>query len=82
VAAAVAGWIDSPTHHAILSDGSNGRIGCAERVVGDIHSFACILAAGPLPAAAVKAPVLLLPDTAMPGHARGPAAFRLRWVLR
>jgi hypothetical protein len=81
VATAVAGWIDSPTHHAILSDGSNGRIGCAQRVVGDVHWFACVLAAGPLPAAA-EAPMLVLPDTALSVGSRDPAVFRMRWVLR
>jgi hypothetical protein len=43
-------WLSSSGHNAILSDRSYGRIGCAEKVVGDVHWFACVLAFGPLPA--------------------------------
>lgn len=62
VASALGAWRGSSTHNAILSDRQYGRIGCAERVVAGVHWFACVLAAGPLPAP----PVLALPDTAMP----------------
>jgi hypothetical protein len=67
VANAVWRWMGSPTHNAILSDRQYGRIGCAERSVGGTHWFACVLAAGPLPAQPVAAPlpVVVLPDTAM-----------------
>ena len=44
------------------SDRQYGLIGCAERTVGGTPWFACVLAAGPLPAP----PVLVLPDMAMP----------------
>ena len=71
IAHIVGKWMDSPEHDAILSDRSWGRIGCAELVVDGTHWFACVLAAGPLPAAAVPAaPVLVLPDTAMPAEPR------------
>ena len=70
VADAVGKWIGSPTHNAILSDRQYGRIGCAERIVGATHWFACVLAAGPLPAQAAAPPVVL-PDTAMSGPAVG-----------
>ena len=72
VAAVVGQWTGSPDHAAILADPRWGRIGCAERVVGGEHYFACVLAAGPLPApvqpaVSSQAPaVILLPDTAMP----------------
>lgn len=62
IASALAAWRGSPTHDAILSDGQFGRIGCAEQIVAGVHWFACVLAAGPLPAP----PVIVLPDTAMP----------------
>ena len=62
VASAVSRWIGSPTHNAILSNRQYGLIGCAERTVAGVHWFACVLAAGPLPAP----PVVVLPDTAMP----------------
>jgi len=67
VGSAVTSWIGSPVHHGILSDSSKGRIGCAELADGATHWFACVLAAGPLPASAAVAPavVLALPDTAM-----------------
>ena len=73
VASAVGQWIGSPTHNAILSDRSIGRIGCAEGVTGGAHWFACVLAAGPLPAQPPAAPqpagqVLTLPDTALPAR--------------
>lgn len=64
-------WIDSPGHHAILSDRSLGRIGCAEGIVDGVHWFACVLASGPLPAqAGGMQPVMVLPDTALPADAR------------
>ncbi|MCV0402690.1 MAG: hypothetical protein K5924_03155 [Chloroflexi bacterium] len=76
VSAVVANWQSSSGHHAILSKTTYGRIGCAEAVTGDTHWFACVLATGPLPAAAppaAKVPQpapptggMLLPDTAMP----------------
>lgn len=49
VATAVQQWIGSAPHNAILSNGSYGRIGCAETVTGGTHWFACVLAPGPLP---------------------------------
>ncbi|MGH2418794.1 MAG: hypothetical protein ACRDFY_10710 [Candidatus Limnocylindria bacterium] len=72
VPSAVGQWIGSPMHNAILSDRSYGRIGCAEGVTGGAHWFACVLAAGPLPAQPPAAPqpagqVMALPDTAVPG---------------
>jgi hypothetical protein len=65
-------WIGSPSHNALLSDTSYGRIGCAEVVSGGTHWFACVLAKGPLPApvAAPPAPVTALPNTALPAHQR------------
>lgn len=71
-------WIDSADHNAILSDRSFGRIGCAEGIVDGVHWFACVLAAGPLPAQG--APVMLLPDTALPNRADEPAAPRSRYM--
>lgn len=76
VASAVGQWIDSTTHNAILSDRLYGRIGCAERSEAGEHWFACVLAAGPLPAqpaaggstvqsVAGGPAVFVLPDTAM-----------------
>ncbi len=48
---AVAQWLGSPTHAAILANSAYGRIGCAELVDGGgTHWFVCVLAAGPLPA--------------------------------
>ena len=65
-------WIDSPLHDAILSDRSLGRIGCAEGIAAGIHWFACVLAAGPLPAqAAVQQSVMVLPDTALSSRTVG-----------
>ncbi|MDQ2674350.1 MAG: hypothetical protein M3Y40_06810, partial [Chloroflexota bacterium] len=61
---AVGQWIGSSFHRGILSDGSYGRIGCAELVSGGIHWFACVLASGPLPAQPVSG--VALPDTALP----------------
>jgi hypothetical protein len=71
-------WIDSAGHNAILSDRSLGRIGCAEGIVDGVHWFACVLAAGPLPAQA--APVMMLPDTALPNRTRELTAPTLRFV--
>jgi hypothetical protein len=66
VVAAVASWSGSALHRGILSNASYGRIGCAEAVDGTTHWFACVLAAGPLPAGALAAPVVTaLPDTAL-----------------
>ena len=75
----VSQWIGSPTHNAILSDRALGRIGCAEGIASGTHWFACVLAAGPLPAqpAAVQ-PVMVLPDTALPTN--GTAMPRFRFV--
>lgn len=73
IAAVIGQWTGSPDHAAILVDPRWGRIGCAERTVGGEHYFACVLAAGPLPASTqptaptADAPaVVVLPDTAMP----------------
>jgi hypothetical protein len=68
-ASIVQGWRGSAVHHAILSDSGWGRIGCAERVVGTTHYFACVLATGGAVASAPRAPppvTLSLPDTALP----------------
>lgn len=66
IAAVVRGWESSRIHDGILSDRSLGRIGCAEKVVGATHYFACVLAAGPLPAGAgAGSAVTTLPNTAM-----------------
>lgn len=56
VGAAVAGWRNSPVHNGILSNASYGRIGCAQSDVAGVSYFACVLAAGPLPAAPAPAP--------------------------
>ncbi len=74
VASVVGQWIGSPGHSAILANQTYGRIGCAELVDGGTHWFACVLAPGPLPARPAPAaravqgaaPVVALPDTAMP----------------
>jgi hypothetical protein len=66
VANAVGQWIASDLHRGILSDGSYGRIGCAETVAGGTHWFACVLATGPLPAQGVGSGSSALPDTGMP----------------
>lgn len=63
VAHAVSQWIGSSLHRGILSDGSYGRIGCAETVNDGVHWFACVLAAGPLPAQAGSGAGL--PDTSL-----------------
>jgi hypothetical protein len=74
VASAVGQWIGSTFHRGILSDGSYGRIGCAELVSDGIHWFACVLATGPLPAQA--APAVALPDTSLPRPFALPAGAR------
>jgi len=58
-------WQASPVHHAILSDGSNGSIGCAQAVVGGTSYFACVLAPGG--AAVALAPAPALTAAAAPG---------------
>jgi hypothetical protein len=63
IANAVRQWIDSDFHRGILSDGSYGRIGCAEAVVAGVHWFACVLATGPLPAQSSSGGSAALPDT-------------------
>lgn len=72
---AVRTWQASPVHHAILSDGSLGSIGCAQAVVGGTSYFACVLAPGgaavalapaPAPTAAAAPGARALPDTATP----------------
>jgi hypothetical protein len=69
VQSAVSQWTASPLHHGILSNRSYGRIGCAEVADGDTRWLACVLASGPLPAAAGttsgSAPTVVLPDTAI-----------------
>lgn len=84
IASALSQWAGSAVHRGILSNGSYGRIGCAELVDGSKHWFACVLAAGPLPAggtaggtAAAPAPVVALPDTAM--ATRPLARQAIRW---
>jgi hypothetical protein len=86
---AVSDWIGSPTHNAILSNASYGRIGCAEAVVAETHWFACVLAEGPLPPQAGSAPAsgpqsqtFALPDTSMPAPAFDRTATRWRPVPR
>ncbi len=37
-------WRESSVHNAILSDTNLRRIGCTQRVVGEKHYFACVLA--------------------------------------
>ena len=86
VESAVAAWSRSPIHHAILSNRSYGRIGCAEAVDGDTRWLACVLTFGPLPigsgtasgTASGSAPTLALPDTAMAQH---PATVKVRPAL-
>lgn len=68
VASAVGQWIGSSFHRGILSDGSYGRIGCAELVADGVHWFACVLATGPLPAqggSAAGSGSVALPDTSV-----------------
>lgn len=68
VAHALGQWIGSSLHRGILSDGSYGRIGCAETVDDEgVHWFACVLATGPLPAQAGAGAGL--PDTSLPRSA-------------
>ena len=55
IRSAVGQWQSSPTHNAILSNASLGRIGCAQTVVGTTSYFVCVLAAGPLPGGAAPA---------------------------
>jgi hypothetical protein len=50
-------WRESPEHWAILTDPSLTRIGCAYRLVADVHYFACELLRGEpvqLPDAAIE----------------------------
>jgi hypothetical protein len=63
VAEAVAQWIGSSFHRGVLSDGSYGRIGCAELLADGVHWFACVLATGPLPAQ--RSSGTALPDTSL-----------------
>jgi hypothetical protein len=69
IAEIVASWQASAVHDGILSDRSYGRIGCAERVVGGEHWFACVLATGGWTGGSgsgnAGAQVTGLPDTAM-----------------
>ena len=74
---AVQQWMNSPVHDGILSDSSYGLIGCAEVVSGAVHWFACVLAAGPLPAQSGSS-VALLPNTAVLTDAGGAIGSRLR----
>jgi hypothetical protein len=69
VASVVGQWQRSAPHHAILSNRSYGRIGCAELVAGGTHWFACVLTFGELPPAPTPAQPqggFLLPNTALP----------------
>jgi hypothetical protein len=67
VARIVSAWKASAVHNAILSDSTFGRIGCAERVVGADHWFACVLGAGWGSGGAPGGQTTVtLPDTAMP----------------
>jgi hypothetical protein len=77
VGMAVQQWIDSPPHHAILSNAGYGRIGCAETVTGGTHWFVCVLAPGPLPpqpAPIVAAPAPPAPPPPPASTAPPPAA--------
>jgi hypothetical protein len=74
IAEAVSQWIGSSFHRGILSDGSYGRIGCAELVAGGIHWFACVLASGPLPAQ--RSAGIALPDTSLARPAIRSTGFR------
>ena len=82
VTSVVGQWVASSGHNDILSDRSYGRIGCASRLDAGTTWFACVLAAGPLPAqaAVTVAPVLALPDTAIPPRIPGRAVTRIRFV--
>jgi hypothetical protein len=80
---AVSQWIGSDFHRGILSDGSYGRIGCAEAVVDGAHWFACVLAAGSLPAqgggpVTTRSGGVALPDTS----ARPPVVASTGWRWR
>ena len=55
-----------------LSDGSYGRFGCAELVACGVHWFACVLAAGPLPARQRSGKTLS--DTSLGVHTRRSSA--------
>ena len=68
IAQVVASWSGSAIHDGILSDPSYGRIGCAERTVGDKHWFVCVLATGGSTAYRTTGggTVDAMPDTAMP----------------
>jgi hypothetical protein len=68
IAAVLQGWSGSAIHNGILSDATYGRIGCAERSVGDRHWFACVLATGGSAGQRTSGGggVTSLPDTAMP----------------
>ena len=70
IASVVGQWQRSAPHHAILSNRSYGRVGCAELVVGGTHWFACVLTFGELPPAPAPTPPpqggFLLPNTALP----------------
>lgn len=82
VAHAVSQWIGSSFHRGILSDGSYGRIGCAETVDGDVHWFACVLATGPLPAQAGTASGgSALPDTSLQAPSALATGSRWRAVI-
>jgi hypothetical protein len=80
VSNAVSQWIGSDFHRGILSDGSYGRIGCAETVADGVQWFACVLAAGPLPAQGGGSTVAL-PDTAIAARHLAATAWRLRFML-
>jgi hypothetical protein len=76
VANAVNQWIGSSFHRGVLSDGSYGRIGCAETVADGVHWFACVLATGPLPVQGGSSGAGL-PDTST--HALPAAITSSRW---
>ena len=76
---AVEQWTHSPIHDGILSNASYGRIGCAVAVGGGAQWYACVLAAGPLPAASAAPPGVAIPDTALSGHAPSRVP-RLAWA--
>jgi hypothetical protein len=61
-------WQSSSEHDGILSDGSYGRIGCAERSIGGEHWFVCVLATGGSSARLTSGGggTAGIPDTAMP----------------
>jgi len=83
VANAVGQWIGSSFHRGILSDGSYGRIGCAELVADGVHWFACVLAAGPLPAqtgSSAGSGSVVLPDTGLQPAAAHALSARWRAV--